>query len=253
MKSLFRGLLIYFFCHLLFNANAQKEIATQSNTWVMYFGNHRLTEKFGIHTEYQWRRADFLESWQQSLIRLGVDYYAKNGMQFTAGYGWIKTFPYGQQPISTTFDEHRIWQQFVLKNKFSRIDFQHRYRLEQRFLENWVKGSDGTYTLDGHNFRQRARYRFMVNIPLNKKEMSDNTFFLSLYDEVFLGFGKGIGKNVLDQNRLYAAFGWKLNNNFNVQLGYLNQYMIKTDGIKQERNHTLQIGMTYNLDLRKTK
>lgn len=232
---------------------AQKQISDQSHAWVMYTGNHRLTEKWGIHTEYQWRRADFFESWQQSLTRVGVDYYSKSGAQFTAGYAWIRTYPYGQQPISTTFNEHRIWQQIVLKNKISRTEFQHRYRLEQRFLENWIKNSSGTYELDGYNFRQRVRYRFLINIPLNKKEMSDNTLFLSVYDEVFLGFGKGIGKNVLDQNRLYFAFGWRFNKVFNVQLGYMNQYIIKTDGIMQERNHTLQIGMSYNLDLRKTK
>jgi hypothetical protein len=242
--------LIIFTVVLDFLSFSQKEIVSQSNAWTMYFGNHRITEKIGIHSEYQWRRSDFFESWQQSLMRLGVDYYAKNGLQFTAGYGWIKTYPYGQQPIAKTYDEHRVWQQLILKNKNGRIEFQHRYRLEQRFVENWIINSSDNYTLDGFNFRQRIRYRFMLNLPISKKEMIDNTLFLSLYDEVFIGFGKGIGKNVLDQNRLCATLGWRFSKDFNIQLGYLNQYVIKTDGIKQERNHTLQIGMTYNLDFR---
>ncbi|MES2589250.1 MAG: DUF2490 domain-containing protein [Bacteroidota bacterium] len=241
---------------LLFTVNivfSQKQIATQSHAWVMYFGNHRFTDKWGIHTEYQWRRNDFFENWQQSLIRIGLDYYGENGIQYTAGYAWIDTYEYGSQPVAKSFIEHRIWQQLILKNKFDRIEFQHRYRTEQRFLENWVKDSDGNFKQDGFNFRQRVRYRFMATIPLSRKEMADNTLFLSLYDEVFIGFGKGIGKNVLDQNRISASLGWRFNKNFNVQLGYLNQYMIKTDGIKQERNHTLQFGITYNLDFRKAK
>jgi hypothetical protein len=105
--------------------------------------------------------------------------------------------------------------------------------------------------MDGFVFRQRARYRFLVTVPLNRKEMVNNTLFFSTYDEPFLGFGKGIGKNILDQNRLYFALGWRFNSNCNFQLGYMNQYVVKKDGIQVERNHTLQIGFTYNLDLRK--
>ena len=230
---------------------AQKDISNQEHAWVMYFGNHRLSERWGIHTEYQWRRADLFNDWQQSLLRLGVDYYSKNGAQFTAGYGWIRSYQYGEQPISHNFNEHRIWEQLILKSKAGRFDFQHRYRLEQRFLENWVKDSDGKYNMDGFLFRQRVRYRFLVTMPISRKEMANNTLFLAVYDEPFLGFGKGIAKNILDQNRFYAALGWRFNPNFNVQLGYLNQYVVKKDGIQAERNHTLQIGVTYNLDLRK--
>ena len=113
-----------------------------------------------------------------------------------------------------------------------------------------MKSSDKIDSLGGFIHKNRARYRFMANIPLNKKEMSDNTFFLSLYDELFIGFGPNIVKNVLDQNRMYAALGYRFNAKLSIQLGYLNQYIIKTDGIKAERNHTLQAVICYNLDLR---
>ena len=230
---------------------AQKEISPQNHAWVMYFGNHKLSEHWGIHTEYQWRRADIFNDWQQSLLRLGVDYYSKQNAQYTLGYGWIKSFQYGDQPIAHNLNEHRIWEQFIIKNKIGRVDIHHRYRLEQRFIEKWVKDANTVYVQDGFVFRQRVRYRFMATVPLSRKEMKDNTLFLAVYDEPFLGFGKGIGKNILDQNRLYGAIGWRFNKDFNVQLGYLNQYVVKTDGIKAERNHTLQIGVTYNIDFTK--
>ena len=217
----------------------------------MYFGNHRLSERWGLHTEYQWRRADFFNDWQQYLVRFGVDYYAKNGSQVTGGYAFIRTYQYGEQQVAHNFNEHRIWEQLILKSKAGRLDFQHRYRLEQRFLENWVKDASGDYNLDGFLFRQRVRYRLLVTMPLSKKEMADKTLFMAVYDEPFLGFGKGIGKNILDQNRLYFALGWRFNSNFNIQFGYLNQYIVKKDGIQAERNHTLQLGLTYNLDLRR--
>lgn len=230
---------------------AQKEIANQQNTWLMYFGNHRLTDHWGFNTEYQWRRTDGLEQWQQSLLRAGVDFYGKQGLQLTAGYAWIKTFPYGEQPVSHVNDEHRIWQQVLMKSITGRCEIQHRFRLEQRLLENWVVIEDGNYLQDNMLYRQRARYRVMLTVPLSKKQMADKTLFLTASDEVFIGFGKGIAKNVLDQNRLAVALGWRFNAACNIQLGYLNQYIIKKDGIHAERNHTLIVGVTYNLDLRK--
>jgi len=247
-KLILAAVLIVVTCCFTFS---QKIISPQTHAWVMCFGNHRISERWGLHTEYQWRRSDLFNDWQQSLLRLGVDYYAKSGAQFTAGYGWIRTYTYGDQPIAYNFNEHRIWEQLILKSKAGRFDFQHRYRLEQRFLENWVNDAFGTYAMDGFLFRQRIRYRFLVTMPISRKEMKDNTLFLAAYDEPLLGFGKGIAKNILDQNRLYVALGWRFNSNFNVQLGYLNQFIVKKDGVQAERNHTLQLGVTYNLDARK--
>jgi len=226
---------------------SQKQIDSQNNAWLMYFGNHQLTKKVSLHTEYQFRRNAILKNWQQSLTRIGVDYKTSDNSIVTGGYGWIISFPYGKQPIATKATEHRIFQQFILKNKVGKFNFNHRYRLEQRFIENAFINSDNNRQVDGFRFRQRARYRFMISIPITKKTMADKTLFLAAYEEVFLGFGPGIGSNILDQNRLYLALGWKYNGNCNLQLGYLNHFIPKNGGIKAERNHTLQLAITYNL------
>jgi hypothetical protein len=243
--------LVSLFILYSFSVFAQKNIANQNGAWLMYFGNHKISEKFSLHTEYQFRRSDFVKDWQQSLARIGLDYHFDNNNSVTAGYGWIVSYPYGLQPIKVNTTEHRIWQQFITQSKLGRLNFNHRYRLEQRFIENASLNPANDKVVDGYNFRQRARYRFLINIPINHKEMTDNTLFFSTYDEVFLGFGKGIGKNILDQNRLFAALGWKFNAQSNVQLGYLNQIIVKTNGVDLERNHNLQLSWTYNLDFRK--
>ena len=212
-------------------AQTSKNIATQYNGWYMYIGNHRVSEKLSIHTEYQWRRNNWITNWQQSIIRAGLDWHVNNSLMLTGGYGWIKSFPYGEQPISFTFNEHRLWQQLALEHKTGSLYFHHRYRLEQRFLESISADIDGNPQRDGYNFRNRARYRFFLAVPLSRSELKNNTLFISIYDEVFLGFGKGISKNILDQNRSYFAIGWRFSNDCNVQLGYLNHYVIKADGI----------------------
>lgn len=240
--------LLFVLCNL--TIFGQKNIANQNGAWLMYFGNHKISEKFSLHTEYQFRRSDFVKNWQQSLARMGLDYHFDNNNSITSGYGWIVSYPYGLQPIQVNTTEHRIWQQFITQSKLGRLHFNHRYRLEQRFIENASLNTANEKVVDGYKFRQRARYRFLINIPINHKEMTGNTLFFSTYDEVFLGFGTGIGKNILDQNRLYAALGWKFNARSNVQLGYLNQIIVKTNGVNLERNHNLQLSWTYNMDFR---
>ncbi len=244
-------LIILLFVNL--NSFAQKEFSNQQHVWITYLGNHNLTKKIGLHTEYQWRREDWFQNWQQSLLRIGIDYNINPNLSFTAGYGWIVTFPYGEQPILHQLNEHRIWQQLNLKSKIELskkvIDVQHRYRLEQRFLETYSINSVDAIVRGETIFRHRDRYRAMFLIPITKKTMQDKTLFLNVNDEIFLGFGKGIGKNVLDQNRFNIAVGWRFTSNFNVQFGYLNQYVIKADGVKIERNHTLLSSLVYNIDI----
>ena len=78
--------------------------------------------------------------------------------------------------------------------------------------------------------------------------MIDKTLFINVNDEVFLGFVEGIGKNILDQNRFNVSMGWKFDNNFNIQVGYMNQFIVKSDGVKIERNHTFLSSISYSLD-----
>ncbi len=226
---------------------ASSQTASQFNSWYMYFGNHKLNDNFSLHTEYQFRRHGVIQEWQQSLARIGLDYKLTDQAMITGGYAWIISFPYGEQPIPLSFAEHRIWQQLITTQKVKRVSLQHRYRLEQRFLENVALNANSEKEVEGYRFRQRARYRIMTTVPLSKKSLEDNTLFLALYEEAFLGFGEGIGPNILDQNRLYAALGWRFDASSNVQLGYLFHKVFKADGLQQENNHTFQVAWTKNL------
>jgi len=234
-------------------AFSQKEIANQSYVWLVYIGNHKINERWGIHTDYQFRRSEFLKDWQQSLTRVGLEYYTKKGPQFTAGYAHVRTFPYGEQPVLAKNDEHRLWQQVSLKNSVGRFDLQHRYRLEQRLLEKFKITPTDNVELDERVLRHRMRYRLQLQIPINNDKMEDNTVFFSASDEIFLGFGKGVAKNVMDQNRMYAGFGYRFSQALNLQLGYLNQYVVKSDGVHIERNHTVQMGVVYNHTFKRLK
>jgi len=250
-----RKLFLSTFILLLLSSSlfGQKQIVSQPHGWIMYFGNHALTDKWGLHTEYQWRRSDGLRQWQQSLTRIGVDYKVKPDFIFTVGYGSIVTWPYGAQPVAFRFHENRLWEQVITSQKVGRFYLQHRYRLEQRWLDNIVNDGNGVGVKEGTIYRNRFRYRLLVNMPLNKPELSKGALFVSIYDEPFIQFGPNFSRNYLDQNRLYFALGHVFSPKGNIQLGYLNQFIVKADGLQAERNHTFQLAITYNLDFQQAE
>ena len=54
--------------------------------------------------------------------------------------------------------------------------------------------------------------------------MINNTFYLSAYNEIFIN----AQTNLFDRNRLYGAFGYNINKNFKVEVGFLNQTLKST-------------------------
>ena len=103
-------------------------------------------------------------------------------------------------------EEHRIYQQFITKQSFSRFSIAHRYRLEERFVSQ--------------NFKFRFRYFLAVKMALTKPKLEDKTLYLSGYNEIFLN-GKSA---IFDRNRLYGGLGFKVNSNLSFEAGYMNQF-----------------------------
>ncbi len=233
-------------------AGAQpRTVASQAHGWYSYFGHHRLSDRFGVLTETQFRRHDYILNWQQSLSRLALECYISPKFVATAGYGLIFTWPYGSQPVTAMFIENRIWQQLVFNEQHPRLLVQHRYRLEQRWLQNASLDSLGSRIVNGNSFRNRFRYRFMVKFPLKMDNGKPGKLFVSIYDEIFIHLNNQTSVNVFDQNRAYAAAGFDFNPNFSVQTGYMNQTIQKSDGWRFESNHTIMVSVFYHFDFRK--
>jgi hypothetical protein len=215
---------------------------TNTNAWLMYFGNHKFSDRLGWHAEVQWRRHDFFSSNQQLLLRTGLDIYA-GGNRFTIGYAFVETYPYGGFAVANAFPEHRIWQQFLTTQTLGKLKLSHRFRLEQRMLGNAATGEfkDGRY-------ENRMRYMAKATINITSGE---RPIFLAAYDEIFINFGKDVAYNIFDQNRLYGAVGFTFSPTLKLEVGYLHQLVqlrtldLTTTPVanKIENNHTLQFGL----------
>jgi hypothetical protein len=238
---------------------SQERVHTHNNIgWYNYFGTFKVAEKWGLHTEYQWRRNDVISEWQQGLLRVGVHYNPKPNIQLRAGYAWIETYPYGEIPLNglgRDFTEHRIFEMLQINAKEGIVDLSHRFMLEQRFVGRY-KSAESTGE-DKFPLQNRIRYMIRTQLPLKGKQMTDKTPYAALYDEVFIGFGNNVGANVFDQNRFGALLGYRFNNTVRVEGGYLYQlvqYGRLVDGKNAfQHNHGLVLNMNFSFDLTKTE
>ena len=208
-------LLLFSIC-LLVSKNGYTQInENQIGAWYMYFFNTTFKESpWGIQGDVQLRNWNVAGDLEQLLLRGGISYKPKKAnVKLTLGYGNITTGDYGAD--KSTKMENRIYQEALFPVKFgNRLYTNHRFRYEQRLVE-------------GQNLRTRYRYNLFLNIALNKAKMDKKTFYLSLYNELFINgqgnIGNGNTVEVFDRNRFYAALGYVIQKGMKIQLGIMNQ------------------------------
>ncbi|WP_457611260.1 DUF2490 domain-containing protein [Lutibacter sp.] len=209
---------------LPFTLLAQQE---EVGNWLMYFGTNKISDKYSIHTEIQYRNYTITpNNTEQLLLRTGLNYHLSKRATVTAGYAYIPSYVYESEQKSPETEEHRIWQQFILTNKIGNVKFEHRYRIEQR----WVN----------QDYRNRLRYRLMLFVPLNKPVIEEGSLFLGLYDEIFIN----TKETFFDRNRLYGALGYQYNKATSLQVGMMHQQVNNTG------KWYLQFALVFNTDLR---
>lgn len=192
--------------------------------WLGYFGTVKINDKYSIHSEYQWRRDNYIQDPLQGLLRVGLNYQANLKLQLRLGYAWIETQPYGDFPINgfgKDFTEHRIFQMATLTDKLTLVDISHRFMLEQRFVGRYTNAA--LEREDDYLLLHRLRYMLRLQVPLKGTSIADHTPYLAAYNEILIGFGKNVNENIFDQNRLGILLGYKFNNQLRLEAGYLNQ------------------------------
>jgi hypothetical protein len=271
MKQLYHVILLLLLFITAYSQDIKK--TNEHNAWVSFSGNNSITKKWGVLTEFNWRRNDWFSKPIQNEIKLGVNYKTNKEYTFTLGWAHIENSSYSKLSQNVkeniynnySFNEQRLFEQLTINHQSTgRLMFDSRFRYEQRWSQNKVKvnnefirPSDEYLSLhpdfEDWKFRQRIRYRLRIQIPLTKKEMANKTLFFLASDEVFINIGRNVTANVFDQNRATIGFGWKFNKNTNIQLAYLNQFIEKSNGIAKENNHTLLTTLNFNIDFSSKK
>lgn len=212
-----------------------RKVDNNAHGWYNYFGDHPFgSSKWGAHLEGQYRRHDVITSWQQLLLRPGINYEVNSLLMLTAGYGFIRSYPYGDYPTGVAATpEHRIWQQAWLRYRTGKVRWTTRLRFENRFLGSTNRATGET------NYRYENRFRGwqQIRVPL-----SERTYFTA-YDEIWFYVKPYVSSSAFDQNRAYAALGVTLDPAWRFEVGYMNQAVLQRSGSVLESNHTLMVSL----------
>lgn len=221
----------FLFPFLLFSLFQAPFLSAQNSDlggWYMYFGNVPLKDKnFSIHGEVQYRNHQVIGDLEQLLIRTGLQYHLKDkAATFTLGYGNITS--QAEDKPNNTVKENRIYQEAFLRQKIGKVSLNHRFRYEQRMVEN-------------QDFRTRYRYALFLTVPISKMGENKQHWYTALYSEIFVNGQKQNRFEYFDRNRVYTALGYRLNPHLAMQLGYMTQYL------NSRKKGQLQLSFHHNI------
>ncbi|TXE11873.1 DUF2490 domain-containing protein [Seonamhaeicola algicola] len=225
MKKISTIIFVFICCNVL----AQSPIEDKMGSWFTYGASYRISDKISISNVVQSWHYEVADNFNFLFTSLTLNYHVSPKITTSVAYGWMDIDSGFNKQGPHTF-ENRTYEQLGYKHKIGKLPFDHRLRLEQRFL-NKPAPKDNVF----HN---RMRYRLGSKIKLN------NTFFIRLNNE-FIWTIQTEKNDAFTENRAYGALGINVFKSANIQVGYLNR---KIKGLDL---HRLQLGFFYKLDLRK--
>lgn len=168
--------------------------------WTAINGTIPIGSKFENKFQISPRFLDNATGFNQFIIHELLGYKFNKHLSFYQGYAWSTYY------IPRFIREQRPYNDLVVSHNVDKFSFEHRLRLEERFIQD----------VDGVSLR--ARYRLKGLYPLGKSKKWSLVFF----DELFFNLNSPHnGPNSgIDQNRIYAGILRKLTDNFSIEGGY---------------------------------
>ena len=235
-------LLLILLTNSTIHAQSEKNTDHQSILWTRYYNQLLLNEKWSLHTEFDNRI--FLKPIQENLyvIRIQGRYRLNEHLETGTGFAFFSVST--QDPtLDPDFNipEYRGQQDITWKLIASKVTLSQRFQAEERFVHNSNKES----LLPGTTFSWRFRYRLQADYTFWKKENQYLKTILS--DEIMFNAGKNIHKNTFDQNRIYAALQYGMNKNIALELGYLNSFQRRTNGINYFKRDIIRFSIFHKI------
>ena len=134
------------------------------------------------------------------------------------------------------------------------VNLTQRLRYEQRYLG--LPGASGPLNNEAvWNRQNRLRWLLKLALPLQGHTLEDGEFYAVADNEAFVSFGRTVNLNVFNQNWLGLGFGYRVDENFRLELEYFNQILQHPalDQVSQlpvfEFNNGVRATVVYNLTI----
>ena len=198
-------------------------------SWNVVNTRYNFDSRWSVWAEGQIRSLQFYDEFNYYEVKAAATYSHKDHVAFTAGLGHYETYSPGgnfEEPLVT--EETRTWFQVVMDHKLDRINFEHRYRVEQRYINT--------------GYRNRFRYRLNATIPINHRELTSNTLLAYIGDEIFFTNKAPF----YERNRFFTGLGYKFSPVISVLSGYMRQFNYSLDS--QSSHDYFQLVLNINLN-----
>ena len=208
--SLLVGLLFF-----VVSMRAQQEQFEHSSSWNTLAVKADINENWFVKSEFNFRRTNFLQDWEQIVLRPSIQHKVNPLITVGVGYTFIQNYSYSEFSPPINNREDNLWQQLFIKQPFHLFTLSHRVRFEERFQDKIVT-IDGHAEITGINYSNRLRYRFIAEVPIFRKPKIS----VMAYDEVFLNFEKSLQPKRLDQNWMFIGLRLQENEHIKITSGY---------------------------------
>ncbi len=148
-------------------------LLAQLGTWNVLHLRWQQSDNLAFFGEAQLRSLSFYDEFHYHEFKGGVNYKLSANFSLTSGFGRYDTYMAGSSfrtPKSN--EELRTWLELGMRNTLGKVNFEHRYRAEQRFTSR--------------GFRNRFRYRLSITVPVVSFGKKGYELFASAWNEVFL-------------------------------------------------------------------
>jgi hypothetical protein len=175
--------------------------------WVQGVGHISLDrgKRVQLYLEAQPRQGDNWQRFDRLFVRPALAYNVRPDLSFYLGYAWSPAFL--DLDLHRKFtDEHRVWEQIVLRHEFDRWRWQQRVRSEQRFIEGVEAVS--------HRLRYALRGAYSVAADGSWGLSASNEFFVTLNS---IDPGPEVG---YDRDRVIVGPFWRVGD-LRYDLGYV--------------------------------
>jgi hypothetical protein len=256
-------LLVFILCVAVESTTAQvfDDVVPEESTyrdlktkyWLNTYGNIRLSKKlfWVAQTHFRFDETEnmpFAGQIAQVYNRHGLGYIVSKDFNVTLGA--VFRLDFNTSPTGNTGDvipEYRIWHQYQFTNFFYNSVIYHRFRIEHR----WSRGFGDN---DEYIFRNRWRYMFRVKVPLNKPEITSDTWYLGPEAELIMQSGKAVVGSPMEDLRLHTSLGYIFNPKLTAAIGGMysfGQTLNNPDVFNQ--SWTIRMHLYFSPDFRKAK
>jgi hypothetical protein len=229
---------------------AQKKVEHQQLIWYGYYNSLKFNESWSLHSEIQERQFYNPTAQHQLVFRSNLERKLIDNWNTSVGMTLFLQNPNNPNSESNlTVPELRPDIGFNNKQKLGFITINHRYKAEARFFHD----VENQKLVGGFRFSNiRLRYQLGLDFPLFKKEEKEK-IILKVKDEIMFNIGNKIVKNTFDQNRIYLAIHYKLNDSYALEVGYMNWFQQQKTGSDYYNKDILRLSVFHNIDFKKEK